>query len=102
MRARADEVVLDAAEYVRRLPFSLEAVLGDRDLHARFLAAYPHVKSTDVPLVTVCRLPQHGPCMSMQQLVQTMWNSYADVFACASWCRVLPSGKDGAGDGYRV
>ena len=32
-----NEVVLDAEFYVRHLPYSLEAVIGDHEVHERFL-----------------------------------------------------------------
>ena len=45
-----NEVVIDAATYVKHLPFSLEAIIDDDGLHSRFLQAYG-LTATDVPLV---------------------------------------------------
>ena len=56
--AQFNEVVLDAAFYVKRLPYSLEAVIADREVHERFLQAYPEVQRHEVPLV---RLRMGGP-----------------------------------------
>ena len=46
-----NEVIIDARVYRAHLPLSLEAVLGDREVHAAFLRRYPHLSAHDVPLV---------------------------------------------------
>ena len=46
-----NEVIVDARVYKANLPLSLEAVLGDREVHRKFLHRYPHLSADDVPLV---------------------------------------------------
>ena len=48
-----NEVVVDARVYKANLPFSLEAIVGDRDVHAAFMRQYPELDAMDVPLVSL-------------------------------------------------
>ena len=49
-RVHYNEVIVDAASYVERLPHSLEAVIGDREVHMAFLREY-HLSAHEVPLI---------------------------------------------------
>ena len=44
------QVIIDAQHYVRNLPHSLEAILGDAETHRKFLQFY-NLTSEQVPLL---------------------------------------------------